>query len=125
MVLNEKLKLCRSVIESKTRDLLVADRDLHLANREVEDMRKKMNDKLFMGQSFAIYAPFLLFAINLKSFMTLLYFSPHVIHLHFTSFLPSCWSTERSLQGIVLLTGGICRAFIYVGCTYALLADDR
>ncbi|VDK59987.1 unnamed protein product [Anisakis simplex] len=39
----------RGVIDSKTRQLLVADRDLHLANERVISIQKKLEDKLFVA----------------------------------------------------------------------------
>lgn len=44
------MNLCRSIIDSKTRDLLVADRDVHLANERVANIQKKLEDKLFVGE---------------------------------------------------------------------------
>ncbi|KHN85247.1 hypothetical protein Tcan_04168 [Toxocara canis] len=45
----QELSVCRAIIDSKTRDLLVADRDLHLANERVISIQKKLEDKLFVA----------------------------------------------------------------------------
>uniref|UniRef100_A0A915AFD4 Uncharacterized protein n=1 Tax=Parascaris univalens TaxID=6257 RepID=A0A915AFD4_PARUN len=45
----QEVNLCRSIIDGKTRDLLVADRDVHLANERVANIQKKLEDKLFVA----------------------------------------------------------------------------
>ncbi|VDK25705.1 unnamed protein product [Anisakis simplex] len=47
---DEEMAQLRGVIDSKTRQLLVADRDLHLANERVISIQKKLEDKLFVGK---------------------------------------------------------------------------
>lgn len=48
--MEKKVELCNDIIYSKTRDLLCADRDVHLANQQAANAQKKLEDKLFMGE---------------------------------------------------------------------------